>query len=305
MHKGQNHMQMKKSIIFICASLFLVSCAGTQKFSSAQYEFEQGLALFNDAKYVQAVPHFVKASEIEPKYLEAYVYLGRSYLKLDRWIDAVSPLQKAYGLAPKETAKVIAGDLFNAFFGASLSEFENSNYKASINYIRQALKLNPGSVIAIKELTKSLLAFGTKLLSDGKILEAIPAFKEAVELSPGNFDGYFGLAKALFYNGEALNALDAVREAIRINPKNNDLVTTLLSFGAKFLSDGKIPEAISAYKQAIMLSPLNIDASLGLARAFFNNGDFQNALKAVRNAIIIDPRSDKAKALLLELMTRD
>ena len=48
--------------------------------------------------------------------------------------------------------------------------------------------------------------------------------------------------------------------------------------------DGKIPEAISAYKEALMLSPLNIDASLGLARAFFNNGDSRNAMKAVRNA---------------------
>jgi tetratricopeptide (TPR) repeat protein len=285
--------------------LFLISCAGTQKRSSAQYELEKGLALFNDGKYEQAVPYFVKASEIEPKYLEAYVYLGRSYLKLDRWTDAISPLQKAYGLAPNETAKVIAGDLFDAFFGASLSEFGKGNYKASIDHIRQALKINPGSEIAVKELAKSLLAFGTKLLSDGNILEAITAFKEAVQLSPNNFDAYLGLAKALFYNGEALNALDAVREAIRINPKDKEILPTLLSFGEKFLSDGKIPASISAYKQALMLSPLNIDASLGLARAFFNNGDFQNALKAVRNAIKIDPRSDKAKALLLELMTRD
>jgi tetratricopeptide (TPR) repeat protein len=200
---------------------------------------------------------------------------------------------------------VIAGDLFDAFFGASLSEFGKRNYKASIDYIRQALKLNPGSSTAIKELTKSLIALGTKSLSDRKILEAIPAFKEAVELSPGNFDAYFGLAKAFFYNGEALNALDAIKGAIRINPKNKELVTTLLSFGAQFLADRKIPEAISAYKQTLLLSPLNIDASLGLARAFFSNGDFRNAMKAVRNALKIDPRSERAKALLLQIMIRD
>jgi tetratricopeptide (TPR) repeat protein len=303
--KELNPMHIQKWILFMCAALLLFSCAGTQKRSSAQYEFEKGLALFNDAKYEQAATHFIKASEIEPKYLEAYVYLGRSYLKLDRWIDAISPLQKAYGLAPKETAQVIAGDLFDAFFGASLFEFGNRNYKASIDYIRHALKLNPGSSTAKKELTRSLLAFGTKLLSEGKILEAIPAFKEAVELSPGNFDAYFGLAKAFFYNGEALNALDAIKGAIKIDPKNKELLTALLSFGAEFLAKRKIPEAISAYKQALMLSPLNIDASLGLARAFFNNGDFQNAMRAVRNAIKIDPKSNEAKALLFELMTRD
>ena len=298
-------MQIPKSIILIIAVLILISCAGTQKFSTAKYEFEKGLVLFNDGKHEQAVPHFAKAAEIEPKYMEAYLYLGRSYLKLDRWIDAIAPLRKAYGLAPKEATKVIAGDLLDAFFGASLFEFRKGNFQASIDYLRESLKLNPGSAIAIKELTKSLLAFGTKLLSDGKILEAISAFKETIELSPGNFNAYFGLAKALFYNGEALNALDAIREAIRINPKNKELGTTLLSFGAKFLSDGKVPEAISAYKEAIMLSPLNIDASLGLAKAFFNNGDFRNAMKAVKNALKIDPRSDKARDLLLQMMIQE
>ncbi|RLI48029.1 MAG: hypothetical protein DRP09_21830, partial [Candidatus Thorarchaeota archaeon] len=277
-------MQGRNSILIICAALFLISCAGTQKRSSADNEFEKGLALYNDAKYEQAVTHFVKATELRPKYLDAYVYLGRSYLKLDRWIDAISPLQKAYNLAPKKTSQVIAGDLFDAFFGASLYAFAESDYEASINYIRQALKINPGSAIAVKELTKSLLAFGTKLLSNGKVLKAIPAFKEAVELSPGNFDAYFGLAKAFFSNGEALNALDAIKNAIKIDPKNKELVKTLLFFGAKFLSDRNIPEAISAYKETLLLSPLNLDASLGLARAFFSNGDSRNAIKAVRNA---------------------
>lgn len=298
-------MHIQKLILFSCVALLLISCAGKQKRSSAQYEFENGLALYHDAQYEQAINHFIKATEIEPKYLDAYMYLGRSYLKLDRWIDAISPLQKAYGLAPKETAQVIAGDLFDAFFGASLSEFKKSNYTASIDYIRQALKLNPGSTTAIQELTRSLLAFGTKSLSEGKILESIQAFKEAAELSPANFDAYFGLAKAFFYNGEALNALDAIKGAIKIDPKNKELMTALLSFGSKFLSEKKIPEAISAYKQALLLSPLNIDASLGLARAFLNNGELQNAMRAVRNAMKIDPKSDEARALLFELMTRD
>lgn len=297
-------MRIQKAILFMFSVLFFFSCAGTQKRFVAENEFERGLALYEETKYEQAIPHFIKASEIESKYLESYVYLGRSYLKLDRWTDAIPPLQKAYDIAPKETAGVIAADLFDAFFGASLAEFGKGNYKASIDYLRQGLKLQPGSPVATKELTKSLLALGTKLLSQEKIIGALPAFREAVELAPGNFDARLGLARAFFHNGEALKALGAIKEAIKINPKNRELVETLLRFGSQFIVDGKLLEAISAYKQALLLSPLNMEASLGLARAFFSNGDSRNALRAVKNAIKIDPKSHEAKALLLQIMTQ-
>ena len=101
-----------------------------------------------------------------------------------------------------------------------------------------------------------------------------------------------------------MNALEAIKEAIKINPKNKELVKTLLEFGSQFMAEKKLQEAILAYKQALLLSPLNIDASLGLARAFFSNGDSRNALRAVRNAISIDPKSAEAKALLLQIMTQ-
>lgn len=71
------------SALFILV-IFLVSCAGVQPFSGAGQEFEKGLALFNAGKYEPASEHFKKAGELDPEFAKAFLYLGRSYVKLDR-----------------------------------------------------------------------------------------------------------------------------------------------------------------------------------------------------------------------------
>ena len=221
-------MQMRKSLVLVIAVFILGSCAGTQIFPTAENEFEKGLALFNEGKYDQAVPHFTKATEMDPDHMKAYLYIGRSYVKMNRWIDAISPFQKAYSLAPQETTKAITGDLFNAFLGAGISEFKKGNYQGSIDYFREGLNLKPGSKKVLEELGKTLLAFGTKLLSERKIPEAVSAYKEAIELSPGNFAAYLGLAKAFFKNGDFRKALEAVRESISIDPKSKEAQSLFL-----------------------------------------------------------------------------
>lgn len=213
----------KKRFLGLVSALFILgACAGTQIIPTADSEYEKGLALFNDGKYEQALPYFTKATEMDADHMKSYLYMGRAYLKLDRWMDAISPLKKAYSLAPRETTKIISGELLNAFLGAGIAQFQKGNYQGAIDYLKEGLKLKPGSKEVMGQLGETLLAFGTQLLSEKRISEAISAFKEALEVSPGNFSAYFGLAKAFFSNGDFAKALDAVRNAIKVNPKSEE-----------------------------------------------------------------------------------
>lgn len=92
--------------------VFLVSCAGLQA-RQAQSEFDAGLSLFNRGNYDEAIPHFEKATEIDPDFGKAYLYLGRSYLNLGKWSEAVPPLRTAYRLSPGQTKKEIADILLD------------------------------------------------------------------------------------------------------------------------------------------------------------------------------------------------
>ncbi len=116
-------MDVKKSFLLVVAAmLMLASCAGLRIFSQAQSEFDQGLASFNHGRYEEAIPRFQKATEIDPNFAQAYLYLGRTYLSLRKWREAIPPLRTALRLSPDETEKEVSNLLIDALLGAALTD---------------------------------------------------------------------------------------------------------------------------------------------------------------------------------------
>jgi len=83
----------------------LLSCAGLQTAGTAEDEFNRGLSLFNRGRFEESVGAFERATELKPEYGEAYLYIGRSYLSLGRYPEALPPLRAAYRLSPEKTKK--------------------------------------------------------------------------------------------------------------------------------------------------------------------------------------------------------
>jgi len=212
---------MRKQIFIVLFMLVLCSCAGVWIKRDARIEFDQGLASFNQGRYEEAIPRFRKATEIEPKYTEAFIYLGRSYLNLGRWTEAIASLRTAYRLSPEETKKEAVNFLLDALIGGALSEFKKENYMTSISYLKEALGADPESGTAKDELLKSLIAQGRKLLTEGNAAEAILMFEEVLEIAPKNLEAYLGLAKAFLKEGDYANAMRIVHDAVRNIATNN------------------------------------------------------------------------------------
>ena len=216
-------MEIRKGvpIVFVMCLFFFSSCASVGLFSGAKNEFDRGMSLFNSGNYQKAIPHFQKASQIDPDFANAYLYLGRSYLNLGKWIEAISPLRTALRLSPDTTRKDIIAILVDALFGAASSELKRGNFQRSIGYFKEVLELQPGSKRVTNELFGALIAFGKDLLSTGNAAEAIAKFSGAIKLSPDNATGYLWLAKAFVKNGDFLSALQSAKDAIRVDPTNN------------------------------------------------------------------------------------
>ena len=98
-------------------TLCVASCASMGLAPNAQAEFDGGFARFNQGNYQAAVPYFKKATEADPRFAKAYLYLGRSYLAMGKYIEAIQPLRAAYELAPEETKQ----ETFNLVLDALLS----------------------------------------------------------------------------------------------------------------------------------------------------------------------------------------
>lgn len=214
---------LKRAAFCLTLFLFFHACAGLGVRPDAQSEFEVGLSLFNRGLYEEALSHFEKATELDPDFARAYLYLGRSYLSLRRWSEAIPPLRTAYRLAPEETKKEAFDVLLDALLGAAMAELKRGNFLSSISLFKEVIELDPRSSKAQKaqnELVGALVAFGKTLLAEGKAPEASKIFQETTELAPRNFEAYLGLARAFMMQGEIFKAFVAVGDAMKIDPSN-------------------------------------------------------------------------------------
>jgi tetratricopeptide (TPR) repeat protein len=195
-------------------------CASLGVFSGARAEFDKGIGLFSRGQYEGAVTCFEKAIELDPEYGDAYLYLGRSYLNLGRWGEAISPLRTALRLAPEKSKSQIMTVLLDALLGAASSKFKRGDFRSSVDLLKEALTLQPNSEPAKGQLTASFLGLGAALLAEGNAGEAIDSFKKALELSPNNAAAYLGLAQAFVKSGDLFKALQAAQGAMNIDPSN-------------------------------------------------------------------------------------
>jgi len=214
-----------RSMATIAVLSCLISCAGLNLPGSRQSAFETGVGLFNQGKYEDAIPYFVKATEIDPAFGRAYLYLGRSQLNLRRWAEALAPLRTAYRLAPEETKQEAVQILIDALLGAGGASLAKGDVREAVSLFKEAFTLAPESEQAKMSLVDALLQSGTQLLSQGKASEAVAAFQEVTQLAPKSFQGYLGLARSLWQSGDALKALPAAQSALQLAPNSSEALS--------------------------------------------------------------------------------
>ena len=107
-----------KILMLVTAMLIalLFSCAGTAEKPDAQSEFQKGISLYNRGLYEEAAAHFERATEMDSDFGRAYLYIGRSYLNLGRWREALPPLRTAYRISPEETKSEVSDIIFDFLF---------------------------------------------------------------------------------------------------------------------------------------------------------------------------------------------
>ena len=110
-------------VFFILATIFVSSCATLSRFNPGYASFDQGLVLFNQGHFAEAVPHFERATRENPEFGEAYFYLGRSYVSQSKWRAAIPPLRTAFRLSPREAQQEIINLIMDATFAAALNDF--------------------------------------------------------------------------------------------------------------------------------------------------------------------------------------
>lgn len=167
---------------------------------------------------------------------------------------------------------------FDSLHLSGVIEIQNRNFVIGLEFISQALEVDPVSAEAHSNR-------GLVLLELNRIDEAIISLNQASTIKPNYFLAHYNLGNALFQKGDLHGALQSLSRAIEIAPQNPESynnrgnILTLL---------GKFDDAIESFEHAIKISPKYSDAYCNISNPMMQSGQLQLALEAVDKSISLN-----------------
>lgn len=174
--------------------------------SASELRFNEGLGLFREQKYVDALPIFedaVRLFQTNKDKSRAFALAGECYARLEKFGDARIYLDTSLKLDPENaTALALRGDLYNNLedVDAALSDYD------------AALDINPKS-------PKILTNKGIKLMSQGDLKGALVCFKKAAAFVPSSAEFVGNIGKTYLLMGDLEKALKYFVREVRIDKR--------------------------------------------------------------------------------------
>jgi tetratricopeptide (TPR) repeat protein len=161
---------------------------------------------------------------------------------------------------------------------------------------------------------------GVVLLQSGVANEAIPHFRQAIQIMPDYAQAYYNLGNALAQEGSLDEAMTNYQAALQINPHYavayNNLGSVLAqegsldeamtnyqaalqinphyavaynNLGSVLLKKGSVDDAIGQFQKALRNNPDNTQAANNLGNALLQKGSVDEAISNLQDALRIDP----------------
>jgi tetratricopeptide (TPR) repeat protein/S1-C subfamily serine protease len=219
----------------------------------------KGLSLAFQKQHKEAVAAFSGAIAIDPQFIQAWHYQGRSFERLKQYEEALFSYQKAIELDPESLVFFSEqGDIFR----------ELKRYQKAINSYSRAIQIKPKHPWAYNnrgDVYRSLRQYS----------QAIGDYNQAIKINPQLADTYSN--RGVTYNElkQYDKAIADYNQAIKINPQ---LANAYYNRGIIYNELKQYDKAIADYTQAIKINPQ-------LAGAYNNRGVTYNELKQYDKAI--------------------
>jgi Flp pilus assembly protein TadD len=230
-------------------------------------EFNTAADLSEKHKFVEAVPAWKKAVDLNPEDARAHNNLGSALAETGKSDEAMAEYQRSLALngqssqAHNNLGSVLAqqGKLDNA-----LAEFET------------AVALNPDNGRAECNL-------GSALSEKGRAEEALEHLRKGVALEPKFADGQNNLGAALARAGALDEAVEHLGLAVEMAPQEAEY---RYNFGRVLAAKGRFPDAAAQFEKAASLTNMREPAILEILAAMYaETGRYQDAVTTAQKAL--------------------
>jgi len=129
---------------------------------------------------------------------------------------------------------------------------------------------------------------------------AFVSFQKAVQLDPNNKEARYGLGHILALQGKLVQAEEEFTSATKLDENYSEAYTYL---GQVLEKQGRRTEAIAVFRQALA-NPLYVTPDLArfhLGRTLAYEGEYQGAMEAFEDALVVNPPNVPPALLHLEL----
>jgi protein O-mannosyl-transferase len=128
--------------------------------------------------------------------------------------------------------------------------------------------------------------YGVALENDGKPVEAIAQYQQAVKYAPTSYMARADLGNLLYYTGKPEEAVEQYEQAVQANPNMRVLRDGL---GTVLASLGRYAEATNEFYAAMLLDPGSAAPHFYLGIALAAQNDFTAATNEFAEAVRLDP----------------
>ncbi len=166
---------------------------------------------------------------------------------------------------------------------------------AALPYLKQALAVDP----ACPEAHNTL---GAALHEQGRILDAVLAFREAIKHRPAFPEAFYNLGRTLYAGDMPGEALQAYATALRYQP---GYAQALLNMGFAQRDLGRLDEAASSFRLAMTVRPGYAEAMHNLGVSLAEQGQAAVGVAWLRRAVETDAANMAAHSALAYLLLFD
>ena len=183
---------------------------------------------------------------------------------------------------------------------ATVAILGQADYQRGVSYYKQGQYSK--AIIEFEELIQSEPDYetGYRILGDSYLKiknyeKAVHAFQEALRLKKDSFFSYYGLSLAYFNTNRHKDTIATLvkGEHLAISPR--DRYTLHHIRGAAYFNTNQFREAVSDLKKAAAIQRGNFENLLQLGIATYRLDRFSEAEQYLKQALALDPKSDKAK----------
>ena len=258
---------------------------------------------FNNGNYTTAEQILKQVIALKPEKVDAYYFLGNTYVKLEKSDLAEEYFLKALEIQPDHQPTIIALiDLYDKtnqpmkliplmekiaelsqdaetwFAVGNLYNQLDNKEKAKESYLK-ALAIDP-------EFSGAVVNLSIILYDEGNYSEAIPYLEKAFEEAPDNTFIAARLATAYQKSGRTQEAIDKYENVLIKDPNNIQAYLNLISIYRSMGNNAKAIEKINALKK---VAPDNPYSYLNLAAIYLEQGKLNDAETNAYITISKDP----------------